>query len=275
MSSLTHTVSPRQRMIDDMRMRKFTGKTQIHYIHAVRRLAAFLRRSPDTATAEELRAFQLHMVDTGTTPPTINSTLSGLKFFFDVTLGHCWLMVKMQPVHQPRPPPVVLSGEEVARLIAAAPNAKYQAALSVAYGAGLRASEVVALKVTDVDGERMTLRVEQGKGRKDRYAMPVTRIAQAAARVVALGPCAGQDVAQRLAVPRAQPDGPDVHPTAQPRDPFGRRRRAHRQARPCTPRRQREIVAVCLQPDSACAMLASRGRRPRPEASGEPSAKPH
>ena len=172
MSSLTPTVSPlRQRMIDDMRMRKFAGKTQIHYIRAVRRLAAFLRRSPDTATAEELRAFQLHMVDTGTAPPTINSTLSGLKFFFDVTLGHGELMVKMQPVHQPRPLPVVLNGEEVARLIAAAPNAKYQAALSVAYGAGLRASEVVALKVTDVDGERMTLRVEQGKGRKDRYAM--------------------------------------------------------------------------------------------------------
>ena len=172
MSSLTPTVSPlRQRMIDDMRMRKFAGKTQIHYIRAVRRLAAFLRRSPDTATAEELRAFQLHMVDTGTAPPTINSTLSGLKFFFDVTLGRGELMVKMQPVHQPRPLPVVLSGEEVARLIAAAPNAKYQAALSVAYGAGLRASEVVALKVTDVDGERMTLRVEQGKGRKDRYAM--------------------------------------------------------------------------------------------------------
>ena len=171
MSSLTPNVSPlRQRMIDDMRMRKFNGKTQIHYIRAVRRLAAFLRRSPDTATAEELRTFQLHMVDTGTAP-TINSTLSGLKFFFDVTLGRGELMVKMQPVHQPRPLPVVLSGEEVTRRIAAAPNAKYQAALSVAYGAGLRASEVVALKVTDVDSERMTLRVEQGKGRKDRYAM--------------------------------------------------------------------------------------------------------
>jgi site-specific recombinase XerD len=158
-------------MIDDMRMRKFNGKTQIHYIRAVRRLAAFLKRSPDTATAEDLRTFQLHMVDTGTAPPTINSTLSGLKFFFDVTLGRGELMVKMQPVLSPRPLPVVLSGEEVTRLIAAAPNAKYQAALSVAYGAGLRASEVCALKVTDIDSERMTLRVEQGKGRKDRYAM--------------------------------------------------------------------------------------------------------
>ena len=165
-------VSPlRQRMLDDMRMRKFNGKTQIHYIRAVRRLAAYLKRSPDTATAEDLRAFQLHMVETGTAPPTINSTLSGLKFFFDVTLGHAELLVKVQPVHQPRPLPVVLSCDEVARLIAAAPNPKYQAALSVAYGAGLRASEVCALKVTDIDSERMTLRVEQGKGRKDRYAM--------------------------------------------------------------------------------------------------------
>jgi integrase/recombinase XerD len=134
-------------------------------------LAAFLKRSPDTATAEDLRAFQLHMVDTGTAPPTINSTLSGLKFFFDVTLGRGELLVKVQPVHQPRPLPVVLSCDEVARLIAAAPNAKYQAALSVAYGAGLRANEVCMLKVADIDSERMTLRVEQGKGRKDRFAL--------------------------------------------------------------------------------------------------------
>jgi len=172
MNTLTTNVSPlRQRMIDDMRMRKMGGKTQIAYIRAVRRFAAFLKRSPDTATADDLRRFQLHMVDTGTSPTTINGTLSGLKFFFDITLGRGELMVKMQPVPQPRKLPVVLSCEEVARLIAAAPNLKSQAALSVAYGAGLRASEVISLKVTDIDSERMTLRVEQGKGRKDRYAM--------------------------------------------------------------------------------------------------------
>jgi site-specific recombinase XerD len=172
MDPSTQAVTPlRQRMIDDMRMRKLEHKTQEAYIRAVRKLAAFLRRSPDTATVEELRQFQLHLVDQGTSPITLNATLTGLKFFFEVTLDRGALMAKMQPVRVPRTLPVVLSREEVARLIAAAPNLKSQTALSVAYGAGLRASEVIALKVGDIDSQRMTLRVEQGKGRKDRYAM--------------------------------------------------------------------------------------------------------
>ena len=161
----------RQRMIDDMRMRKMAEHTQDGYIRAVRKLAAFLGRSPDTATIEDLRRFQLHLVDAGTGPVTINTTITGLKFFFDITLSQPELMAKMQHVRVPRTLPVILSREEAARLIAAAPNLKHQAALSVAYGAGLRVSEVVSLKVTDVDSQRMTLRVEQGKGRKDRYAM--------------------------------------------------------------------------------------------------------
>jgi integrase/recombinase XerD len=161
----------RQRMLDDMRMRKLEPRTQEAYIRAVRKLAAFLERSPDTATVEELRNFQLHLVDTGTSPITLNATLTGLKFFFDITLGRIELMARMQPVKVPRTLPVVLSPQEASRLIAAARNVKHQAALSVAYGAGLRASEVIGLKVTDVDSQRMTLRVEQGKGRKDRYAM--------------------------------------------------------------------------------------------------------
>ena len=161
----------RQRMLDDMRMRKLEPRTQEAYVRAVRKLAAYLKRSPDTATVEELRDFQLHLVDTGTSPVTLNATLTGLKFFFDVTLGRIELMARMQPVKVPHTLPVVLSTEEVSRLIAAARNIKRQAALSVAYGAGLRASEVIGLKVTDVDSQRMTLRVEQGKGAKDRYAM--------------------------------------------------------------------------------------------------------
>ncbi len=161
----------RQRMIDDMRMRKLEPKTQDAYVRAVRKLAAFLGRSPDTATVEDLRSFQLHLVDTGASPITLNTTLTGLKFFFDITLGQGELMAKMQPVKVPRTLPVVLSPQEVARLLGAARNVKHQAALSVAYGAGLRVSEVIALKVGDVDSQRMTLRVEQGKGAKDRYAM--------------------------------------------------------------------------------------------------------
>ena len=172
MNPSTQSISPlRQRMIEDMRMRKLSSQTQNSYIRIVRQFAGFLRRPPDTATAEDLRRYQLHLVDHGISPPSLNTTITGLKFFFDVTLGHAELMAKMQPVHVPRTLPVVLSREEVARLIAAAGNLKWQTALSVAYGAGLRAGEVVALKVGDIDSQRMTLRIEQGKGSKDRYAM--------------------------------------------------------------------------------------------------------
>ncbi|GAB7547903.1 tyrosine-type recombinase/integrase [Cupriavidus sp. 8B] len=172
MSVATPTISPlRQRMIEDMRMRKLSDKTQTHYLRAVRQFAVFLGRSPDTASTEDLRRYQLHLVDHGISPVSLNAAITGLKFFFEVTLGDAQRMAKMRPVRVPRILPVVLSPDEVARVLAAAGNLKHQTALAVAYGAGLRASEVVALKVTDVDSERMTLRIEQGKGRKDRYAM--------------------------------------------------------------------------------------------------------
>lgn len=171
-SPQSQSISPlRQRMLEDMRMRKLADKTQTHYVRAVRRFAKYLGRSPDTATAEDLRKFQLHLVDEGISPPTLNSTITGLRFFFEVTLDNPALMVKMKSVQEPRTLPVILSREEVARLIAGAENLKHQSALSVAYGAGLRASEIVGLKVSDIDSTRMTLRVEQGKGRQDRYAM--------------------------------------------------------------------------------------------------------
>ena len=165
-------VSPlRRRMIQDMRMRKFSPKTQAGYVRVVRQFAQYLHRSPDTATVEDLRNYQLYLVDHGTSPVSLNAAISGLKFFFDVTLDKAEVMDKMQPVQVPRTLPVVLSREEAARLIAAARSLKHQVALSVAYGGGLRVSEVVALKVRDIDSQRMTLRVEQGKGGKDRYVM--------------------------------------------------------------------------------------------------------
>ena len=172
---MTHTTKPisplRQRMIDDMMMRKLAPKTQSHYLRAVINLTCFLGRSPDTASPEDLRRYQLHLVETGISRISLNHTITALRFFFGVTLDHAEVMAKMSSVREPRKLPVVLSREEVARLIDAAGKPKYQAVLSVAYGAGLRASEVVALKVGDIDSTRMTLRVEQGKGRKDRYAM--------------------------------------------------------------------------------------------------------
>jgi site-specific recombinase XerD len=130
MNPSTQTISPlRQRMIDDMRMRKFTAKTQNGYLRAVKRFAGFLGRSPDTATVEDLRWYQLHLVDTGTSPISLNAAIAGLKFFFDVTLDRAELMAKMQPVRVPQRLPVVLSREEVGRLIAASGNLKHQTAL--------------------------------------------------------------------------------------------------------------------------------------------------
>jgi integrase/recombinase XerD len=172
MTSSDPGISPlRRRMLEDLRMRKFAPKTQATYLRAVRQFARYLERSPATATVENLRDYQLHRVDHGVSPVSLNAAISALKFFFEVTLGRPELMARMQPVRVPRTLPVVLSPEEVRRLIAAAGNLKHQTALSVAYGAGLRASEVVALKVGDIDSQRMTLRIEQGKGRRDRYAM--------------------------------------------------------------------------------------------------------
>jgi len=170
--TIKHSTSPlRQRMIDDMRLRKLSPKTQAAYLRAVLRFTHFFGRSPDLASSEDLRTFQLHLVETDLSPITINATLTGLGFFFGVTLERPSALKRMSRVRQPQKLPQVLSVDEVARLLAGSKNPKHRAALAVAYGAGLRASEVVHLKVTDIDSTRMIVRVNQGKGRRDRYAM--------------------------------------------------------------------------------------------------------
>jgi integrase/recombinase XerD len=161
----------RRRMIEDMTVRNFAVDTQRNYLRAVKNLAIFLGRSPDTAAAEDLRLFQLHLTETHVRPPTINGTVTALRFFFSVTVDRSAVTRPLTFVAEPRKIPVILSPEEVARFLEAAPGPKYKAALSAAYGAGLRVSEVVALKVPDIDSKRMLLRIEQGKGRKDRFAM--------------------------------------------------------------------------------------------------------
>ena len=172
MTQSTQTISPlRQRMIDDMTQRKLNPKTQEAYLRSVIKLSRFLHRSPDTASADDLRQFQLHLAQNGISNKTINATITGLRFFFETTLDDHQALRKMSTVREPRKLPVVLSPDEVKRLLEATTNLKYKAALATAYGAGLRASEVTHLKVTDIDSQRMVIRVEQGKGSKDRNAI--------------------------------------------------------------------------------------------------------
>jgi site-specific recombinase XerD len=170
-------ISPlRQRMLDAMAVRNFSDKTRHDYIRHVRGFAAFLGRSPDTADADDLRRFQLHQRQNGVQPSSMNSAVSALRFFFSVTLDRPDMERHLTFVREPRKIPVILSPEEIARLLEAAPGPKYKAAMSAAYSAGLRVSEVVALKVADVDSKRMLLRIEQGKGRKDRLALLSPRL---------------------------------------------------------------------------------------------------
>jgi integrase/recombinase XerD len=158
-------------MLEDMAMRGLRSDTQRDYIRFVRSFAAFLGRSPDTAQAEDIRRFQVHQRESGVQPPTINCSVSALRFFFTVTLDRPDLSRRLVLARFPRKLPAVLSVEEVGRLLEAAPGIKYKAILGTAYGAGLRVSEVASLKVDDIDSKRMLIRVEQGKGRKDRNAM--------------------------------------------------------------------------------------------------------
>src|SRR5271165_4482781 len=165
-------ISPlRRRMLEDMTIRKLAPKTQQGYIRTIKDLAAFIGRSPDKASFEDVRRFQLQLAKNGAQVPILNHTVAALRFFFRVTLKRYAIVEHTRFIHEPCRLPVVLSSEEVGRLLDAAPGLKYKAALSVAYGAGLRASEVVSLKISDIDSKRMLIRVEQGKGRKDRNVM--------------------------------------------------------------------------------------------------------
>lgn len=165
-------ISPlRQRLIEDMTMRRFSQETQRNYIRDVGRFASFLGRSPDTATTEDIRRFQVDQQESGVPVPTMNSIVSALRFFFTQTIDRPDLARKLVRLSHPRKLPMVLSRDEVARLLNATTCLKHQAALSVAYGAGLRVAEVSALKVRDIDSERMLIRVERGKGGRSRNAM--------------------------------------------------------------------------------------------------------
>ena len=164
-------ISPlRQRMIDDMTARRFKEKVQKDYVRHVRNFADYLGYSPAKASAEDLRRYQLHLAKQHTSPATINQACSALRFFFKITLDRAYLVRHLAPVQRPRKMPAVLSQDEVARLIEAAPSLKYRAALSVGYGAGLRVSEIAKLKVSDIPGSSPGSRCYGGWRPRDRLS---------------------------------------------------------------------------------------------------------
>ena len=161
----------RLRMIEDMKSAGLAAGTQAVYIDAVRRLAAHYRRSPDQLTLEDVRTFQVHLVAKGISWPGLNQIVCALRFFYGVTLRRDEIPERISYARQPRKLPEVLSAGEVVRFLEAVPSLRTRVALTTAYAAGLRASEAVSLKVANIDSGRMVIRVQQGKGGKDRYVM--------------------------------------------------------------------------------------------------------
>ncbi len=166
------TASPlRQRMTEDMVARLLQPGTQRGYIRGCLRFAAFLRRSPETATAEDIRLFQLHLAESGISICSRNQHMVGVGFLLRVTMKRPDLAEGIYYLREPKKIPKVMSPPEVKRLIAMARGLQAQVTLSLAYGCGLRAGEVVRLKTGDIDRAQMVIRVVQSKGRKDRHVM--------------------------------------------------------------------------------------------------------
>jgi site-specific recombinase XerD len=168
----TTTISPlRQRMIEDMTARQLGPHSQRSHIYSCKRLAAFLKRSPDTATLEDIRRFQLYLAETGTSICNRNRIMTGLRFLFRVTLRRLDLAAEIYHLREPQKIPQVVSPDEARRLLAVASSLKARVMLSLSYGCGLRAGEVVRLKVKHIDNAQKIIRIEQSKGRKDRNVM--------------------------------------------------------------------------------------------------------
>src|SRR6202030_1220479 len=168
----TDAISPlRQRMIEDMKARKLCAGTLKGHIRSCRRFAAFLRRSPDTATADDIRLFQLHLAETGLSICNRNRIMTGLRFLFRVTLRRLDLAAAIYHIREPQKIPLVMSPDETRRLLAVATSLKARVLLSLSYGCGLRGGEVIRLKVKHIDPAQNIIRIEQSKGRKDRNVM--------------------------------------------------------------------------------------------------------
>jgi len=165
-------ISPlRRRMIEDMTIRNLSPATQRSYLHAVSKFSRHFDRSPDRLGLDEVHAFQVHLVATGISWPSLNQIVCALRFFYGVTLGQATIPERIAYAREPQKLPVVLSADEVVRFLEAIPSLKSRTALTTVYAAGLRVSEAVMLKIADIDSSRMVIRVEHGKGSKDRYVM--------------------------------------------------------------------------------------------------------
>jgi site-specific recombinase XerD len=161
----------RRRMIEDMTVRNLSPATQRSYVHAVAKFGRFFGRSPEKLDLEDVRAFQVHLVASGMSWPALNQTVCALRFLYGVTLGQADLPERIPHARERRKLPVVLGADEVVRFLEAVPSLKARAALTTAYAAGLRASEAAGIKIADIDSSRMVMRIEQGKGGRDRYVM--------------------------------------------------------------------------------------------------------
>jgi integrase/recombinase XerD len=167
----------RQRMIEDMQLRNLATETQRAYLHYITGLARFYQTSPQDLSLEELREYQLYMInDRQYSPESVNHFVVAAKFLYNVTLETPWPEDALPRARVPHTLPVVLSATEVHEFFQHVCTIRYRAALMTTYGAGLRVSEVVSLRVSDIDSKRMLIRVQQGKGKKDRYAMLSPRL---------------------------------------------------------------------------------------------------
>ena len=216
----TDTVSPlRQRMIEDMNARKLCAGTQRGHIRSCMRFAAFVKRSPDTATAEDIRRFQLHLAETGVSICNRNRIMTGLRFLFRVTLRRLDLAAEIYHLREPQKIALVMSQDEMRRLLAVATSLKARLLLSLGYGCGLRAGEVVRLKVKHIDRAQNIIRIEQSKGRKDRKRHAVARDARSVAAMVEGAPVlarCGNAAGRTLAVSRPAARQADDHPSIEP-----------------------------------------------------------
>src|SRR5256714_10389808 len=170
--SETNTVSPlRQRMIEDMAARKLNPHTQRSHVYSCKRFAAWLKRSPDTVTPDEVRQFQLYLIESGMSICNRNRIMTGVRFLFRVTLRRHDLAAEVWHIKEPQKLPLVMSPEEAKRLLAMSGNLKVHGMLALRYGCGLRAGEIVRLRAGDIDSAQMIIRIVQGKGRKDRHVI--------------------------------------------------------------------------------------------------------